>query len=251
LVPCFAVVVAVVVVVVVEQNVSVVGAAQPQQQQQPMLVRGPFMYPPAEHTARTQAISERQQKLVWRKGDVLDPQCAYPPKDTVLQAWLAAHLIDFVNCLNSIVSSVYPACSCVAMTAGSAFTYKWQNEHTGDRKDLTARAFIDRTFEFVTKTIKQEIVPQLESSTPVPLNNFEKLCEKVFKQLFRVWAHLFKDHYTTMGELDVLGRAHLAFKWFAFFVVEHKLLTEKEILPLKVRMCISHCLRESPCSRKF
>lgn len=233
-----------------EQDVGVVGAAQQQQQQQqPMLVRGPFMYPPAEHTARTQAISEKQQKLVWRKGDALDPQCAYPPKDTALQDWLAAHLIDFTNCLNSIVTSVYPACSCSAMTAGSAFTYKWQNEHKGDTEDLTARAFIDRAFEFVNKTIKQEVVPQLESSKPVSLNNFEKTCERVLKQLFRVWAHLLKDHSTTMGELDVMRRAHLAFKWFAFFVVEHKLLTEKEILPLKVRRCIFHRSRVCRKSR--
>ncbi|TRY80548.1 hypothetical protein TCAL_04799 [Tigriopus californicus] len=67
---------------------------------------------------------------------------------------------------------------------------------------------------------------------PFP-KNFLQIAKTILKRLFRVYAHIYHQHF---GEVVSLGEeAHLntSFKHFIYFVQEFELIEKKELAPLQ------------------
>jgi len=52
------------------------------------------------------------------------------------------------------------------------------------------------------------------------------------KRLFRVYAHIYLEHFKHIEQLQAEAHLNTSFKHFIYFVQEHDLVPEKELVPL-------------------
>lgn len=62
--------------------------------------------------------------------------------------------------------------------------------------------------------------------------NFSAIVKNIMKRLFRVYAHIYCEHFTHIAQLQAEAHLNTSFKHFLFFIEEHDLVPEKEMAPL-------------------
>mmetsp|Transcript_28663 Transcript_28663/g.71380 ORF Transcript_28663/g.71380 Transcript_28663/m.71380 type:complete len:82 (-) Transcript_28663:123-368(-) len=55
----------------------------------------------------------------------------------------------------------------------------------------------------------------------------------IYKRLFRVYAHIFHDHYERVQSLTFESHLNTCFKHFMYFVLEFELIPKEELQPLR------------------
>lgn len=55
----------------------------------------------------------------------------------------------------------------------------------------------------------------------------------IFKRLFRVYAHIYHQHFQQIVSLGAEAHLNTCFKHFIFFVLEFKLVGKKELKPME------------------
>ncbi|ELP93767.1 hypothetical protein EIN_175540 [Entamoeba invadens IP1] len=154
------------------------------------------------------------------------------PPNINTNEWLAVNCFDFFNNILLIYSSVSDLCSpsnCPIMTAGPSMEYLWsENKKTFP---LCAREYCDRLFAWVQTCFDDsKIFPEEFTSKSPKL--FLPTITKIFKRLFRVYAHMFYSHEKHLKDLDLSEQAFLGFRHFYLFCRKFELLSKDDISPL-------------------
>ena len=63
-------------------------------------------------------------------------------------------------------------------------------------------------------------------------NSFLETLKKIYRRLFRVYAHMYLQHFQEIRALDAEAHLNSMFKRFVFFALSHDLLNRTETLPL-------------------
>ena len=66
---------------------------------------------------------------------------------------------------------------------------------------------------------------------PFP-KNFNSIAKTILKRLFRVYAHIYHQHFTEVVQLGEEAHLNTSFKHFIFFVQEFNLIDKRELAPL-------------------
>ncbi|OBZ68658.1 Maintenance of ploidy protein mob2, partial [Grifola frondosa] len=146
------------------------------------------------------------------------------PKYADVMEWVAVNIFDFYQNLNLFYGVLAECCSqqsCPKMSAGPGLNYTWINP---DRKSvqLPAPTYIDYVMTWVQNLLDDENV---ENSSP----NFPSTVKHVYRQLLRVFAHLYHAHYTQILHLRSEGHFNSLFAHFLAFGKEYELLDVKDI----------------------
>jgi len=72
----------------------------------------------------------------------------------------------------------------------------------------------------------------LISGVPFP-KNFLAIAKTILKRLFRVYAHIYHQHFEQVIQLQEEAHLNTSFKHFIFFVQEFNLVEKKELMPLQ------------------
>jgi MOB kinase activator 1 len=75
-------------------------------------------------------------------------------------------------------------------------------------------------------------VPFRNSGVPFP-RNFSSIAKTILKRLFRVYAHIYHQHFAEVVQLGEEAHLNTSFKHFIFFVQEFCLIERKELAPLQ------------------
>ena len=67
---------------------------------------------------------------------------------------------------------------------------------------------------------------------PFP-KNFSMIAKTILKRLFRVYAHIYHQHFAEVVQLGEEAHLNTSFKHFIFFVQEFNLIERKELAPLQ------------------
>ena len=67
---------------------------------------------------------------------------------------------------------------------------------------------------------------------PFP-RNFSSIAKTILKRLFRVYAHIYHQHFAEVVQLGEEAHLNTSFKHFIFFVQEFNLIERKELAPLQ------------------
>uniref|UniRef100_A0A673KNL7 MOB kinase activator 1Ba n=1 Tax=Sinocyclocheilus rhinocerous TaxID=307959 RepID=A0A673KNL7_9TELE len=67
---------------------------------------------------------------------------------------------------------------------------------------------------------------------PFP-KNFMSVAKTILKRLFRVYAHIYHQHFDSVIQLQEEAHLNTSFKHFIFFVQEFNLIDRKELAPLQ------------------
>lgn len=70
------------------------------------------------------------------------------------------------------------------------------------------------------------------SGVPFP-KNFQSIAKTILKRLFRVYAHIYHQHFSEVVQLGEEAHLNTSFKHFIFFVQEFSLIERRELAPLQ------------------
>ncbi len=147
--------------------------------------------------------------------------------------------VDFFNEISLLYGTVTEFCTrelCPVMTAGNAYEYLWMDDIKYKKPTkVSAPEYVDLLMGWVEDQLKHEHVCPLLPESPFP-KDFKGRVSKIFKRLFRVYAHVYLSHFSRIVELGAEAHLNTCFKHFIYFINEYKLIDKEELAPLRVHI---------------
>lgn len=159
------------------------------------------------------------------------------PDGEDLDEWVAVNTVDFSNQINMLYGTLTTdACTettCPVMQAGPKYEYHWADGHQV-RKPIKCSApkYIDFLMTWVQDQIDDESLFPSKIGIPFP-KNFLMIAKTILKRLFRVYAHIYHEHFKEVVALGEEAHLNTSFKHFIYFVQEFDLIERKELAPLQ------------------
>jgi len=171
------------------------------------------------------------------------------PDDEELNDFYANHVVDFYTRAKLVYSTVMDSdlpgggriCtteSCPSMTGGPKYEYLWQDE--GKKPEtLPAPEYVMALMQWIDDILTDERIFPPVDDVPFP-KNFKKVCSKIFRRLYRIFVHVYIEHFTRLQEIGAEAHTNTFYKHFYYFVKEHDMMEDKDFAPLETltrRLC--------------
>nr|XP_054109281.1 MOB kinase activator 1B isoform X2 [Callithrix jacchus] len=143
------------------------------------------------------------------------------PEGEDLNEWVAVNTVDFFNQINMLYGTITDFCteeSCPVMSAGPKYEYHWA-DGTNIKKPIKCSApkYIDYLMTWVQDQLDDETLFPSKIGVPFP-KNFMSVAKTILKRLFRVYAHIYHQHFDPVIQLQEEAHLNTSFKHFIFFV---------------------------------
>ncbi|KAK9465050.1 Mob1/phocein [Lipomyces arxii] len=149
--------------------------------------------------------------------------------------WLAVNTVDFYNQINMLYGTVTEFCSpqtCPEMKATDEYEYLWKDNDKFKRPTtLSAPDYIEHLMNWVQSYFENEAVFPSKIGVPFP-KNFQQIIAKIFKRLYRVYAHIYCHHFEIITQLGIQPHLNTSLKHFIYFIQEFDLVDRKDFGPL-------------------
>jgi len=147
------------------------------------------------------------------------------PKYVDIMEWVAVNIFDFYTNLNEFYGVIAECCTqqtCSTMSAGSTLNYTWINQ---DRKNvhLPAPTYIDYVMTWVQNLLDDESVFPTKSGQEFS-ESFPATVKHVYRQLLRIFAHIYHAHFVQILHLRSEPHFNSLFAHFLAFGREYQLL---------------------------
>ncbi|KAJ6621765.1 Mob1/phocein [Mycena sp. CBHHK59/15] len=152
------------------------------------------------------------------------------PKYVDIMEWVAVNIFDFYTNLNEFYGVLTEFCTqqnCPTMSAGTTLNYTWINQ---DRKHvhLPAPTYIDYVMTWVQNMLDDDNVFPTKSGQDFP-PSFPSTVKHIYRQLLRVFAHIYHAHYAQILHLRSEPHFNSLFAHFLAFGSEFELLELKDV----------------------
>ncbi|XP_010176239.1 MOB kinase activator 1A, partial [Antrostomus carolinensis] len=114
------------------------------------------------------------------------------------------------------------------------YEYHWA-DGTNIKKPIKCSApkYIDYLMTWVLTQVK-DLTTCIGGVSGVPFpKNFMSVAKTILKRLFRVYAHIYHQHFDSVMRLQEEAHLNTSFKHFIFFVQEFNLIDRRELAPLQ------------------
>ena len=163
-------------------------------------------------------------------------QAVMLPEGEDLNEWVAVNIVDFFNQINMLFGTITESCtseSCPMMSAGPKFEYLWADGATVKKPiKCSAPKYIDYLMTWVQDQLDDETLFPSRIGVPFP-KNFIVIAKQILKRLFRVYAHIYHNHFQQVVTLGEEAHLNTSFKHFIYFIQEFNLVDKRELLPLQ------------------
>ncbi|KAF8139201.1 Mob1/phocein, partial [Mycena galopus ATCC 62051] len=148
----------------------------------------------------------------------------------MLPKYVDIWMFDFYTNLNEFYGVLTEFCTqqnCPTMSAGATLNYTWINQ---DRKHvhLPAPTYIDYVMTWVQNMLDDDNVFPTKSSQEFP-PSFPSTVKHIYRQLLRVFAHIYHSHYAQILHLRSEPHFNSLFAHFLAFGSEFELLEMKDL----------------------
>lgn len=144
--------------------------------------------------------------------------------------------VDFFNQINMLYGTITEFCTeetCAIMSAGPKYEYHWADGQTVKKPiKCSAPKYIDYLMTWVQDQLDDETLFPSKIGVPFP-KNFLNIAKTILKRLFRVYAHIYHQHFDQVVRLVEEAHLNTSFKHFIFFVQEFSLIDQRELAPLQ------------------
>eukprot|EP00029_Vermamoeba_vermiformis_P004453 TRINITY_DN14995_c0_g1_i1.p1 TRINITY_DN14995_c0_g1~~TRINITY_DN14995_c0_g1_i1.p1 ORF type:complete len:218 (+),score=34.17 TRINITY_DN14995_c0_g1_i1:15-668(+) len=147
--------------------------------------------------------------------------------------WLAMNTIEAFNTLVLVYGYVSDFCtsaSCPTMNAGEKYQYLWAESKKDKPQKLDAPTYTERLFEWIAARIDDPTIFVSDGNYP---KKFMMTVKKIFTRMFRVYAHIYREHLTQLKEQEVKEHVDKCFKHLFYLIDEFQLVKEIEFVPVK------------------
>lgn len=152
------------------------------------------------------------------------------------EEWLAVNTVDFFNAASVLYGALEEFCTpvtCPVMRAGRKYEYLWADGVKYKKPvRLSAPEYIEKLFDWIEGQMDDSNVFPVDYGKAFP-PNFRDIVRRIFKRLFRVYAHIYHSHFKSVVALGVEAHLNTCFKHFIFFTKQFNLIDEKELAPLR------------------
>ncbi|XP_071953515.1 MOB kinase activator 1A [Antedon mediterranea] len=184
---------------------------------------GTHQYDLMKHAERTLGSGNLRQAVALPEGEELNE-------------WVAVNTVDFFNQINMLYGTITEFCTadkCPVMSAGPKYEYHWADGQTVKKPiKCSAPRYIDFLMSWVQDQVDDEALFPSKIGVPFP-KNFLTIAKTILKRLFRVYAHIYHQHFQEVVGLKEEAHLNTSFKHFIFFVQEFNLIDRKELAPLQ------------------
>uniref|UniRef100_A0A915DD57 Uncharacterized protein n=1 Tax=Ditylenchus dipsaci TaxID=166011 RepID=A0A915DD57_9BILA len=147
--------------------------------------------------------------------------------------WIAVNIVDFFNQICMLYGTISESCTaetCPKMNAGSQFEYFWTDEKS-TTISCSAPVYIDYLMTWIQDELDNENIFPSQIGKPFPAN-FSYIAQTIMKRLFRIYAHIYHQHFELIEQLKAIEHLNTSFKHFILFVQEFNLIDDKQLAPL-------------------
>jgi len=152
------------------------------------------------------------------------------PKYVDVMEWVAVNIFDFYTNINLFYGVITECCTpqtCPTMSAGHTLDYTWTDQNRKQVK-LAAPTYIDYVMTWVQNTLDDDtIFPTKAGQVFSP--SFPSTAKHIYKQLLRVFAHIYHAHYAQILHLRSEPHFNSLFAHFLAFGKEYDLLEMKDV----------------------
>ncbi|GLB38220.1 putative mob1/phocein family protein [Lyophyllum shimeji] len=152
------------------------------------------------------------------------------PKYVDIMEWVAVNIFDFYTNLNEFYGVIAECCTvqnCPKMSAGPALNYTWINQ---ERKSvhLPATTYIDYVMTWIQNLLDDDNTFPTKAGQEFP-PSFPSTVKHIYRQLLRVFAHMYHAHYHHILHLRSEPHFNSLFAHFLAFGREYELLEVKDV----------------------
>ena len=155
------------------------------------------------------------------------------PKYVDFGEWLALNIFELFNNLNQfygviadyVTPEAYPT-----MNAGPRANYLWVDGN-GQTVNLPACQYIEYVIAWISNKINDQSVFPTKTGGAFP-PNFMKDCKNISRQMFRIFAHIYHNHFDKIVHLSLEAHWNSFFAHFISLVKEYNLIDRNELEPL-------------------
>lgn len=155
------------------------------------------------------------------------------PKYVDYGEWLSLNIFELFNHLNQfygIISDYITPELNPTMNAGPNTNYLWIDT-SGQPVNLPADQYIEYVLTWISNKINdQSVFPTKDGGAFPP--NFIKDCKNIVRQMFRIFAHIYHNHFDKLVHLSLEAHWNSFFAHFISFGKEFNLIDSKELVPL-------------------
>ncbi|KAG4304477.1 hypothetical protein PORY_002187 [Pneumocystis oryctolagi] len=145
-----------------------------------------------------------------------------------------ADVFEFFTYLNQFYGVFAEFCTpqnCSSMSAGTNVNYMWFDNNR-KQIQLPAPQYIDYVLAWVNNRLSDENTFPTKAGHAFP-PNFFVIVKSMYKQLFRVFAHIYHSHFDQILHLSLEAHWNSFFAHFISFGKEFELLDKYDIDPLR------------------
>ncbi|KAK9459782.1 Mob1/phocein [Lipomyces oligophaga] len=156
------------------------------------------------------------------------------PKYVDMGEWLALNAFEFFTYLNlfyGLLSEFCTSQSCPSMSAGAGIDYTWLDMSKKPIR-LPASTYIDYVLTWTNNKLNDQTVFPTKAGVPFPAH-FPMTLRNIFKQMFRIFAHIYYNHFETIVHLSLEAHWNSFFAHFISFSKEFELLDRRDTEPLQ------------------
>ncbi|KAF8536485.1 Mob1/phocein [Trichophaea hybrida] len=195
------------------------------------------------------------------------------PKYVDQGEWLALNVFEFFDMLNRFYGVIQEFCTprnCPSMSAGPGLDYTWLDANKKPMR-LPAPTYIEYVLQWISNRINDETLFPTKASgtttattaTPsamLPGNTgrvgvvgaiggastetwvgkeggfpqvFEQTCKGIYKQMFRVFAHIYHTHFDKILHMSLEAHFNSLFVHFIHFSRTFNMLDQRDVEPLR------------------
>ncbi|KAI3380971.1 hypothetical protein SNEBB_010343 [Seison nebaliae] len=159
------------------------------------------------------------------------------PDNEDINEWIAVHTVDLFMQVNMLYGTITEFCTdemCPIMNAGTKFEYQWADGNTIKKPiKCSAPQYIDYLMTWIQQQLDNEEIFPCRIGTPFK-KNFLVTVKRILKRLFRVYAHVYLQHFDKIKLLEEDAHLNTSFKHFIYFVGEFQLIEKKEMEPMQM-----------------
>ncbi|KAJ9051478.1 Maintenance of ploidy protein mob2 [Entomophthora muscae] len=137
--------------------------------------------------------------------------------------WISSNLFDFFHHLNLLYGTLTDFCTlkkCPTMSGGPGVEYLWNEPNSKKPQKLPAPQYIDYVMTRIQNLLDDESLFPIKQGVDFS-SSFTPVVKGLFSQIFRVYAHIYHNHFDTVLHLSL--EAHLNSQFFTLYIIRSPL----------------------------
>lgn len=153
------------------------------------------------------------------------------PKYVDAKEWIALNIFEFFTYLNQFYGVISDFETCPSMNAGPGVDYTWV-DNNGQEVRLPASTFIDYVLTWISSKFDDQTLFPTKQGVPFPAHFFT-VVKKMYQQMFRIFAHLYHNHFDKIVHLSLEAHWNSFFAHFITFGKQFELADRSEMKPME------------------